>query len=271
MCARPFSTLDEQIRILKTRGLVINDDEKAKNILARENYYNVINGYKKPFLKKDLNGSLLNPEQFSDGCSFEEIYDLYNFDRDLRMLILRSLLKFETHFKTSCAYHFSEKYKGSYAYLVIENYSKERDKLSIVLNNLSTLSKEIIGNTKKDQAKTPYISHYIENHDCVPLWVLVNSLTIGNMSYFYNAIDSNLRETIARDFSEQHKLEHNSSEKVESSELEQVVKIVNLFRNVCAHEEVLFLFKLVKGIKHTLFLVWVSKLRFMRSEFSFLF
>lgn len=50
MSPKPFSTLTEQVDILKSRGMIIEDEEKAKCILLRENYYNVINGYKKPFL-----------------------------------------------------------------------------------------------------------------------------------------------------------------------------------------------------------------------------
>jgi len=253
MCTRPFSTLTEQVKILESRGLIISDGEKAQYILSRENYYNVINGYKKPFLKKDLDGNVSVPERYSEGCTFDEIYGLYNFDRDLRMILLGALLKFETHFKTSCAYHFSDKFRGPYAYLAIENYSKEKDMLSNVLNNIATLSNEINKNTKRNQSKTVYISHYIENHDCVPLWVLVNTLTIGNMSYFYSAIDGSVKDRIAKDFSEQFKSDYKSIEKVGSEELEQVVKAVNLFRNVCAHEEVLFLFKLIKGVKYSIF------------------
>lgn len=87
----------------------------------------------------------------------------------------------------------------------------------------------------------------------MPLWVLVNALTIGNMSYFYNSLDSKLKEVIARDFSKQFKREYSSVEKIESGELQQIIKTINLFRNVCAHEEILFLFKLNKKVKFTIF------------------
>lgn len=231
--------------------MIITDEPIAKRILARENYYNLINGYKNPFLERDLSGKTIVPETYKKGCTFEEVYSLYSLDRDLRMLILSVLLRFETHFKTTCAYHFSQKNPGDYAYLSIDNYAGNNS-LSKVLSNLATLSGEVNKNTRK--LCTPYIHHYINNHDCVPLWVLVNALTIGNMSYFYDAVTADLQDQIAREFSQQYRSEYGSKESVQCRVLQDIIKMVNMFRNVCAHEEVLFLFKLNKIISGTQFL-----------------
>lgn len=48
--SKPFKTLDEQISILKSRGLIVHDDESAKLSLLCNNYYNVINYYSKFFM-----------------------------------------------------------------------------------------------------------------------------------------------------------------------------------------------------------------------------
>lgn len=47
---KQFKTIDEQIEILKDKGLIINDVEKTKEILLRENYF-FINGYRHVFFK----------------------------------------------------------------------------------------------------------------------------------------------------------------------------------------------------------------------------
>jgi len=253
MGTKPFRTIDEQLNVLQDRGLKIDDVEITKKILLKENYYNVINGYKMPFLKRDLDGVLNDPEEFIDECNFTEIYSLHNVDRELRMHILKYLLKFETHFKTLCAYNFSNKFKDPYAYLNIANYSTEKKALSQVLKNIAALSAEVNKNTNTENPKSKYIGHYIKKHDSVPLWVLVNSLTIGNMSYFYSALDDQLKEAIAKDLSDQYKNEYNSREKIEIDATIQLVKMVNLFRNVCAHEEVLFHYRLDKPIKSGIF------------------
>ncbi|EKQ3610871.1 Abi family protein, partial [Enterococcus faecalis] len=80
MNKKPFKTLDEQIIILRNRGLVISDDEVTKSILLRENYYNVINGYKDIFIDRESEDS----EKFIKNTNFNEIYRLYSLDRDFR-------------------------------------------------------------------------------------------------------------------------------------------------------------------------------------------
>ena len=36
---KEFKSLDEQVEILKYKGLIFNDEYEAKNILLRENYF----------------------------------------------------------------------------------------------------------------------------------------------------------------------------------------------------------------------------------------
>lgn len=253
MGQRPFTTFDDQIHILKNRSLNFKNELFAKEILSRVNYYNVINGYKEPFLKKDLSGKRKDPEEYIEGCYFEELYALYEMDRRLRIIMLEYLLMFENYFKTSCSYYFSKKFPKDYSYLSIDNYSKSEDSLSVALNNLSTISNEINRSSGDRKAKSDYIRHYIKKHDCVPLWVLVNSLTIGNMSYFYSAIDDSLKEEIAKSFSFRYKESYSTKEKVGSEEIKEIVKAVNFFRNICAHDEMLFSFKLKSKLKTELF------------------
>lgn len=80
---KPFKTHRQQLSILRSRGLNIKDGSKAMRILERENYYSLINGYKDLFLLKDSNNKVIEPERYITGTSFDEIYNLYCFDRDL--------------------------------------------------------------------------------------------------------------------------------------------------------------------------------------------
>ncbi|WP_243729268.1 hypothetical protein [Mycoplasma capricolum] len=54
---KEFKTFEEQIEILKSRGLIISNEQKAIEILKQENYYNIVNGYKDLFLKKSLDNN----------------------------------------------------------------------------------------------------------------------------------------------------------------------------------------------------------------------
>ena len=94
---KTFKNLDQQIDILKSRGLVVTDIEKAKNILLRENYF-FISGYRHLFMKswKDTN--------FIPGTTFEELYAMFVFDRRVRNIFFKNLLIVENNMKSGTIY-----------------------------------------------------------------------------------------------------------------------------------------------------------------------
>ena len=96
MKTKEFKTLDEQIEILKSRGLVINDIDKTKELLLRENYF-FINGYRHIFMKNHKD-SLFIP-----GTTFEELYAVFQFDRSFRNVLFKNLLIVENNLKSIIA------------------------------------------------------------------------------------------------------------------------------------------------------------------------
>lgn len=242
--SKPFKTISEQIDILKGRNLEIENEELVEEILSQINYYNIINGYKKVFLKRDLKGNLVDPEEFKSGSNFNELYALYQMDIELKNCIFRFLLRFEKLLKTSCAYHFSEKYREKYSYLQMKNYSSDPNDLTNVLKNISTLSNLVSSNNKN--IGKPAIKHYIDRHGEIPLWVLINFLTLGNVSYFYSSLDDSLKSKIAKDFSSKYKQDYSSKDKIDVGEIREALKISNYFRNIVAHDEVMYSFSIHK-------------------------
>lgn len=115
---KEFKSYQEQIEILKSRGLKFKDETTAKEYLKRENYYNIINGYKDLFIKNNI-----SPEEFKENVYFEEIYSLYKFDRNLRNILMKKILIFENSFKSIIAYEFSNKY-GYKNYLNSDNFNQ---------------------------------------------------------------------------------------------------------------------------------------------------
>ena len=81
---------------------------RVMRILERENYYNIINGYKELFLASTATAT--TDEVYKPGTTFDEVYALYNFDRELRNIYLKYLLKLENAFKTVISHEFSAKY-----------------------------------------------------------------------------------------------------------------------------------------------------------------
>ncbi|RLQ91488.1 Abi family protein [Planomicrobium sp. Y74] len=239
-----FASHDEQITILQNRGLLVLDKAAARRILSRENYYALIDGYKEPFLERDERLNPYGREQYQAGTEFGHIYALYRFDRELRMLMLNELLKFEKNIKSKVAYRFSEKFKDMDSFLEPANYSgdierhHERDRI------ISTLYNLIKSHKKRDRVKYPAIREFFDKHRNVPLWVLVNFLSLGQITNFYSVIDDELRERIAQDFADEFSEEYEPLH-LKASELDALLRIAFPYRNKSAHEEVLYRYRLM--------------------------
>ena len=111
-----FRNTQTQIGILKSRGLTIKNKKFAKQVIRRVNYYNLINGYKDPFLQSNS-----KYEKYIVGSTIEEIYALYEFDRKLRIITLEYILEIEKEIKSLISYSFSKCY-GHKNYLKLENF-----------------------------------------------------------------------------------------------------------------------------------------------------
>ena len=86
------------LKLLRERNVIVSNGSNAKRILERENYYCIINGYKTLFLEN--NSSVENePEKFREGVTFEEINDLFEFDRELKQLMLFEIIKLKALLK----------------------------------------------------------------------------------------------------------------------------------------------------------------------------
>ena len=102
---KEFKTYSEQLELLKSRGIIVEDVDFALKKLKEENYFNIINGYKDLFLDKNS-----VEERYIENVKFEEIYALYDFDRVLRNILFKPILKVESILRSLIAYNFSEKY-----------------------------------------------------------------------------------------------------------------------------------------------------------------
>lgn len=239
---KPFKTYRQQLKILRDRGLTISNGSKAIRILEQENYYSLINGYKDLFLVTDSSNNPVSPEQYLNDSTFEEIYALYCFDRDLRSILLKELLKLESSMKSKLSYRFSEKHKEANAYLNMLNYSRDSTKLKQILKLITIISNEI---SRQADRNNP-IGHYLDKHNGVPLWVVVKYLTLGNIQNFYECLDSSTQNTIAKDFAVVYNRNYDLNIHFTSDMLINILKTATLFRNVCAHDERLYNFRLHK-------------------------
>lgn len=232
---KAFKTHNQQLNILRERGLTVPKNGIPKRFLEEENYYNVINGYKDLFLKRDNRNRTIFPEAFKEGTHFDELKYLYLFDRELRSIFLRNILIFENLIKSTISHEFTKKYNKKNSYLDLQNFKDNDHKLA--LEQISNLLKII----HKKSGRTGSIQHYVSTYGEVPLWVLVNYLTLGNVSYFYSILDDDLQNTIALVFSLKYNRQYNTSNTFFSSaDMQSILKATNLVRNIAAHEERLY-------------------------------
>ena len=98
---KPPLNIDEQIELLESRGLVINDKNFAKQKLCNINYYR-LSAYMLPFQKPH------NPShQFLDNITFENIIQLCSFDRALRVLVFDAIERVEVALRTQIIYQYA--------------------------------------------------------------------------------------------------------------------------------------------------------------------
>ena len=231
MKTKDFKTLDEQIEILKNRGLVINDVEKAESLLLSENYF-FINGYRHIFLKshKDSN--------FIKGTTFEELYAVFQFDRNFRNVLFKNLLIVENNLKSIISYRLSKKYGVKEKdYLKPSNFSLDSKKVRQVNDVLNKIKRQIKINGRQHSATL----HYLSNYGYVPLWILVKLLSFGMINEFYSILKPEDKLSIAQYYN------------LDVETLGIYIGLLSNYRNLCAHEDIVYEHRTQKEIPDTKF------------------
>lgn len=218
MSRKIFKTIDEQIEILKAKGLVIEDVNHAREVLFRENYF-FISGYRHMFTVEG------NKNQFLPGTNFDELYGVFTFDRKIRNTFFKNILIVENNIKSIISYHLSKKYGfREKDYLNPENFNQDKLNERQVHDILNKVKRQIRINGRKHSATM----HYIDNYGYIPLWILVKVLSFGTMAEFYSILKKDDQQSIADVYG------------LDRETLEIYLIILSNFRNVCAHEDILY-------------------------------
>ncbi len=219
-----FKTLDEQVEILKSKGLVINDEEFAKTTLLRENYF-FISGYRHLFMHHD--------NKFVNGTTFEELYSMFSFDRNMRNIFFKYILVVENNIKSLISYELSKKYGFKEKdYLNVDNFTQNPMKVRQVHDILDKMRRQIRVNGKQHTATL----HYLSNYGYIPLWILVKVLSFGIVSELYTILKEDDQESIS------------SFYKIDPQTLSIYLSILSNYRNLCAHEEILYDHRIQRSI-----------------------
>ena len=213
-----FKSLDEQIDILKEKGLTINDYDKAKNILFRENYF-FVSGYRHLFMSDK------KTSRFIEGTTFDELYSMLTFDRKVRNIFFSFILIIENNMKSIISYQLSKKYGFKEKdYLNPKNFTQDSMKIRQVHDIINKMKRQIRVNGVEHEAT----HHYLDNYGYVPLWILVKVLSFGIVSELYGILKYEDQVAIADIYD------------LDAETLAVFLSILANYRNICAHEEVLY-------------------------------
>lgn len=229
MNKKDFKTLEEQLNIFENKGLTIIDREKAKEILLKENYF-FINGYRFIFMKSN------SDRTFVKGSTFDELYAMFNFDRELRNILFKNLLIVENNIKSIISYKLSVKYGYKEKnYLKPSNFTADRKEQRRVNDVLNKMNRQIRVNAQNHSATL----HYLNNYGYIPMWVLVKVLSFGLINELYGILKSEDRTEIANVYN------------LDTDDMETYLSLLANYRNLCAHEDIVYDHKTQKGIDPT--------------------
>lgn len=172
-----YTTTKQQIELLKTQQLIIEDEEYVKNQLQLYGYFNIIKGYRDPYIFNS-NGKVL----YRSGVTFEQIHSLYILDKNLRNGVIAAMLDLEEHIKAVAADVIAESFGTHQSeYMQFKNYrDKKRRKPEFSLSGiLKTMQKSL--NTDKNP-----VLHYRKSHGIIPPWVLFKNLYFSTIVNFIN-------------------------------------------------------------------------------------
>lgn len=227
---KSFSTYEQQLNKLQEKSLIIPDSDNAKHMLEKLSYYSLISGYKKLFKHAPS-------QKYIYGVTFDELVSFYYFDEELRSLFLKYILHVERHIKSLLSYHFCEKHgEKSIEYLTPTNYALTKKSYTQINRLVHSMRKAI-----ELPSHYSYISHHANVYNNVPLWVAMNAFTFGQVSKMFQYITNDIQYKISQKF-----------ENITERELHQFITVLARCRNVCAHGERLFSFRIQETIPNTL-------------------
>lgn len=227
--------IPQQLQILKQRGLLVSDPSEAIEILNSISYFRLAS-YWQSFEVQDSDS-----HEFIRGSRFEDVVNLYLFDKKLRSLIFSAIQDVEIALRTRIIQHFSLRY-GAFWFMDSTLFKNE----VIFSNCLDNITKEVKRSTEV------FLKVHFEKYDepaLPPVWKTMEVASFGTLSkLFCNFKDVEVKKEVAKSFG-----------LPQYSYLESWMKSISALRNCCAHHGRLWnkRFPLIPQIPSRLPLCWI--------------
>lgn len=207
---KSYSSPSDLVELLKSRGLSIEDESKAKSYLKNISYFR-LSAYCHPLLEIPKEN-----HQYKKGSTFLQILNLYRFDRKLRLLIFNEIEKIEVAIRsiivnTACE-HF-----GSVFWMTDANNFGNPYYFTKFIKDI----KEDINGSSED-----FICHFADkyNNEFPPAWAIAEILSLGGICHVYKNIkDQSLKKKISKEFG------------LQPAVFESWIMTLSGLRNICCH------------------------------------
>ncbi|MBC6442388.1 MAG: Abi family protein [Rhodobacteraceae bacterium] len=209
---KPALSIPEQIRLLKRRGMAVEDETSAQHYLKFISYYR-LRAYWRPF---EANAAAEGDHAFLAGTTFRDVPALYILDRELRLLVLDAIERVEVALRAQWTHHMATCH-GPHGYLEPGHYAD------------SVRHKKAVEDLKEDfeRSKDKFASHYRDKYtfpELPPVWMATEVMSFGMLSKFYSNLKHRAeRQAIAKPFGLDEKV------------LTSVAHHISHVRNICAH------------------------------------
>lgn len=215
---KPALTFEQQLdHLIDDKNLIVKNYDNALSILKHENYYR-LSGYMIDYL--DIN------DKFINNISFEEIYNVYKTDKEIRSTLFELINDIEVYLKTQLANYFSLTY-GPLGYLDPKNFRyKNQQEYSDIIEFLKRCCE-----VNKKNSSSLIVQHHNNRYDgFIPVWALVELIPLGTISKFYSLLKTKDKKAILKI----------GFDDISYEKLESFYHCVSYLRNQCCHYQRLY-------------------------------
>lgn len=213
---KPPLSFEDQVNLWISRGLKVPDVNRAISYLSHISYYR-LSAYAIPFQT--------DKDKFDKDITFDDVLQLYLFDRELRLLIFDGIERIEIGIRTQLIYQLAHKY-GSHWHedknLYVKPY-KDNGRTIDTYNSIRTFLRRQYDSDKPEVFIKHYFAEY-DNPSTPPSWMAMELLTLGQLSRLYIDLKENQDKAgIANYFG------------VHYTVFESWMHALTYCRNLCAH------------------------------------
>lgn len=205
-------TFAQQVDLLQARGMVFDDPASAQQTLVGISYYR-LSGYWYPFRRRNDQGHLTS--NLVEGTSFQAVLQLYEFDRNLRLLVIDALERAEVAIRTAVTYELGTAF-GAFGHENAANFHAQFDHARWI----AKLHEET------ERSSDAFVCHFKVKYagfPAMPIWMTTELISMGSLSMLYKGLKPDQKKAVSRRFGMHHK------------RLQDWLHVLTYVRNVCAH------------------------------------